>query len=245
MRSAKINRPEPIAHLLRYSTILFDFDHTLFDSDGSESSAFAHALDQSGIPNTAEMFENYQRINLALWKQVELGLLEPAVVGTRRFEEFVGQMGLDANPGDMAYTFGRAMGAEGCLYPGVREILEKLADVASLALITNGIGAIQRARIDRLAIADYFDAIVISGEVGTSKPGSAIFELVFAELGNPPKETAVIIGDSLNSDIKGGSDFGIDTVWYNSNGALAGPDDRITHEIADLAELLPLSGYVA
>lgn len=223
-----------------YSTILLDFDHTLFDSDGSEASAFAHALERSGVPRAEGLYSTYQRINLGLWKQVEQGTLRPSVVGTRRFEDLVAEAGLVADPTELAYDFARAMGAEGCLYPGVREILDNLAEMASLALVTNGIGAIQRARIERLDIDQYFDAIVISGEVGTSKPGSRIFELAFSELGDPPKRTAVMVGDSLNSDIKGGADFGVDTVWFNPSAAEAGPDDRVTHEIVELEELLGL-----
>ena len=117
-----------------------------------------------------------------------------------------------------------------------REVLDSLAGTATLALITNGIGEVQRTRIERLAIEHYFDAIVISGEVGKAKPGTEIFDIVFERLDAPDKETALIIGDNLGSDIQGGINYGIDTCWYNpggrnSNGVTA------THEIVDLAAL--------
>jgi HAD superfamily hydrolase (TIGR01509 family) len=85
---------------------------------------------------------------------------------------------------------------------------------ATLALVSNGIGAVARAKVARLELDRYFAAIVISGEVGTAKPDAGIFDIVFDQLGNPDKATALMIGDSLTSDIAGGINYGIDTCWY-------------------------------
>ncbi len=110
-----------------------------------------------------------------------------------------------------------------------------MSHVATLALVTNGIGEVQRARIARTGIGPFFDAIVISGEVGTSKPGAAIFDLTFAELGNPERETTLMIGDNLSSDIVGGIDYGIDTCWYAP--ADTTTDLAVTHRIDNLLAL--------
>ena len=58
----------------------------------------------------------------------------------------------------------------------------------------------------------------ISEKLGSAKPSPVFFEKVAAEIKNFSKESTVIVGDSLTSDIAGGIAFGIDTVWYNPDG---------------------------
>lgn len=225
---------------MRYTTILLDLDHTLFDSDTSEATAFAVTMAHNGIPNTEDLQTSYREINLGLWAQVERGELKANEVALTRFEKLVEKESLDVDPRRLADDYKREMGANGDLYPGALEILERLSESATLALVTNGIGQIQRSRIDRLGIAGYFKTIVISGEVGVSKPGRVFFDLVFDNLANPPKGTVLMVGDSLSSDIRGGSDYGLETCWLNRNGSTRRPDDGVSFEIRDLSELIPI-----
>ena len=131
------------------------------------------------------------------------------------------------------------MGANGNLYPGAIDVLESLTEVASLALVTNGIGEVQRARLARLDLERYFDAVVISGEVGVAKPGPEIYDLVFKELGEPDKASTLMIGDSLSSDMAGGINYGIGTCWYAAHSDAETPAD-VDHRITSLDELLPI-----
>ena len=108
--------------------------------------------------------------------------------------------------------------------------------------MTNGLGEVQRARVERLGIGGFFDAIVISAEVGTAKPGTEIFDIVFEALDAPRKESTLMVGDSLSSDMQGGTNFGIATCWYNPKRQALRRDDLVSHEIQDLKELL---GFVA
>ena len=221
----------------RYATILLDLDHTLLDSDTSETTAFQVTLATFGAQDPASYRSTYDRINRALWERVEQGEVDPQHVKTARFEQLVAETGLVANPVDMAEVFANALGAHGELYPGARLALEQLAQTATLALVTNGLSEVQRSRIDRLDLERYFDAVVISAEVGTSKPGTDIFDIAFEELGNPARQSALMVGDSLTSDIQGGTNYGIATCWYNPHSKQAGPNDHITHEISRLDQL--------
>lgn len=223
---------------MQYTTFLLDLDHTLFDSDASEASAFASALACVGVEVSKTSSDTYRRINLALWAAVERHEITPQVVRTRRFELLVEELGLAADPLLMADTYVAGLAANGELYPGAREVIERLNEHASLALITNGLVEAQRGRVERLGIDPCFDAIVISAEVGTAKPGTDIFDIVFEQMGSPEKESALMVGDSLTSDIQGGTNYGIDTCWYNPNGKKAQSSDRVTHEIRELNELL-------
>jgi len=199
---------------MRYTTLLFDLDHTLFDFDASETAAFADTLARAGIVNPNGHRAAFGEINAALWVRVEGGELTPNQVGTMRFEQFVERLDIDADPQAMADDYVTGLGANGDLFPGARDLLEELAPHATLALVSNGIGAVARAKVARLELDGYFEAIVISGEVGTAKPDAGIFDIVFDQLGLPDKATALMIGDSLTSDIAGGVNYGIDTCWY-------------------------------
>ena len=222
---------------MRYSTLLFDLDHTLLDSDASEIAAYAHTMQLIGLADPDDHFERYLRINHGMWAAVERGEIQPSEVRHRRFEQFVHEIGIDADPMAMADAFVWGLGAYGELYDGARELLDHLAGSVRLAMITNGLSDVQRARLDRLDLAGYFDAIVISSEVGATKPRPEIFDIAFEQLGAPAKDTAVMIGDSLTSDIRGGSDYGIDTCWFNWRSEPVPSEFVITHQISRLDQL--------
>ncbi|MGI9585662.1 MAG: YjjG family noncanonical pyrimidine nucleotidase [Acidimicrobiia bacterium] len=223
---------------MTYTTILFDLDHTLLDTDASERSAFAETMSKFNGSSADPYHGAYRRINRRLWDQVERGITTPDEVRTERFRQLVAETDLDASPHDMANHFAEGLGAHGSLFEGARSVLDHLMKRVTLALVTNGIGQVQRTRIDRLGIDKYFAAIVISGEVGAAKPGSAIFEMTFGDLGDPPKETVLMIGDSLTSDIQGGINYGIDTCWYNPHRHPAPNEINPTFEITALKDLV-------
>jgi len=226
---------------MRYTTLLFDLDNTLFDAQTAELLAFDHALNAGGIRSPRQYLPTYVEINDALWAAVERQEITPNQVQARRFADLVEAAELDADPGVLADEFVAGMGGFGDLYPGAREVLERLSSAATLALLTNGLGEIQRARIERLGLQSLFAAIVISGEVGTAKPGTKIFDLVFEALNQPAKRSALMIGDSLSSDIAGGDNYGISTCWYNPHRKPAGSHATVDHEIVSLDELPELA----
>lgn len=227
---------------MAYSHLLFDFDHTLFDSDASEVAAFDDTMRSFGLDDPAPHFPTYQRINMALWTAAQNGEFPVTEVRNRRFVDFTAEIGLDADTAAMADYFGVAMGANGDLYPGARDLLEQLAESHTLSMVTNALSEVQRARLERLGIANYFATIVISAEVGAVKPHPEIFDITFDRLGRPAKTEALMIGDSLSSDIRGGAAFGIDTCWFNRHGADARDNPDITHTIGALSELPALVG---
>ncbi len=225
-----------------YATLLLDLDHTLFDSDASEALAFAQALATVGVDQPARYFPTYDAINRGLWAAVERGELPTAAIKLVRWERLVAATELDADPQVLAEAFLIGMGQHGELYPGARDVLATLAARADLALglVTNGLAEVQRARIARLELDAYFDAVVVSSEVGVAKPAPAIFDVAFAQLDDPPRASAVMVGDSLTSDLRGGRAAGIATCWFNPHGKPAADRALIDHEIAALTELLAL-----
>ena len=225
---------------MAYQTFLLDLDHTLFDTEASETVAFEQTVLAAGVPQATVHFATYRRINLELWSAMERGELHPGIIRNLRFERFVAECDLDADPEQMANDFVAGLGAYGDLYDGAREVLEQLSAKTSVALVTNGFSEVQRSRIARLGLDDYFDAVAISAEIGTGKPDTGIFDFVFESLGEPSRETAVMVGDNLSADIAGGANYGIATCWYNPGSVAATSEHRIDHEVSDLQELLSL-----
>lgn len=222
---------------MRYPTLLFDLDHTLLDSDESERLAYAFTMETIGLDDPPSHFDRYVAINRAMWRSVELGELQPGEVRHRRFDAFNDAVGIDADAHEMADLFVDGLSRFGELYDGAREVLDSLAGRAEMALVTNGLSRVQRSRIDRLGIGALFTAVVISEEVGVTKPRREIFDVAFSGLGDPDPNGALMIGDSLTSDMAGGSNAGIDTCWYNPHGAARNGDVEPTHEIDSLRGL--------
>ena len=221
---------------MRYSTILFDLDNTLYDSDIAADIAFETTLASVGVLPTPDLLDTFVAINVDLWGKVEQGVLTPNEVRSLRFAQLIERGGFAADPEAMGDAYVLGLGSNGELYDGALAMLAEVAMDASLGLVTNGIGEVQRMRVARTDIGRYFDAIVISGEVGVAKPGAEIFDIAFEQLGHPDKASTIIVGDSLSSDMRGGIDYGIATCLYAPNGSPE-TDLPITHRITDLTEI--------
>ena len=123
---------------------------------------------------------------------------------------------------------------------GAQEVLDALRAKYRFAILTNGLQSVQRNRLAHSAIKNDIVALVISEEIGFAKPERGFFDAAFARIGNPPKERALMIGDSLSSDIQGASDYGIDSCWYNPDRQARPASPAITYEITHLRELIAL-----
>ncbi|MEM7094398.1 MAG: YjjG family noncanonical pyrimidine nucleotidase [Actinomycetota bacterium] len=212
-----------------YTTVLFDLDNTLFDFAASEEVAFADCATAAGLPAAAEVFARYKVINSALWAQVEDGSMSPSDAGRIRFERLLDEFGGhgELSPAELGELFQQRLGVHGELYPDAAALLDALVDKVKLALVTNGLTDVQRAKVARLDLERWFPVITISDEVGVAKPDPAIFDLTFDALEVQDRSRALMIGDSLGGDIGGAHAAGIASCWFNPAG-LALPDGRTT-----------------
>lgn len=120
----------------------------------------------------------------------------------------------DALAVELARFFERDRRTRHVVFPESRRVLEELKKDYRLALITNGATDIQRDKIHGSNLADFFDTVIISGEVGFGKPNPKLFQMALDRLAVTPSES-VMIGDSLRRDIGGARDVGIQTIWVN------------------------------
>ncbi len=224
----------------KYHTIIFDIDDTLMDFSISEHAALHNAFTEYEMPTGfIDMHDSYRAISRILWNDLELGKISLNELGVERFRRLFLEHGTDKDPQAFSSSYLRYLGNETHLMEGAIEALEGLTG-CRLAIMTNGFGDVQKARLQNSPIGSLFEEIIISEEAGFQKPDPGIFDYAFSKLGNPSKEHTIIVGDSLTSDIQGGINFGIDTVWFNPKGKANAGGITPTYEIRDLLEVIDI-----
>jgi len=120
------------------------------------------------------------------------------------------------------------------------ELLEALHTRYELYLATNGTPEVQNSRIESAGIARYFQNIFISEQMGAYKPSPAFFHACFAAIPDFDAAEAMMVGDSLTSDIRGARNVGLRSCWYNPHYLPPRPDIPADYTIGALPELPPL-----
>jgi len=222
-----------------YLWLLFDADGTLFDYNRAEAAALQSAFALLHLDFSDGYLDTYRRINHALWQALEKKQITPEVLQVRRFELLLQALGLAGSPARLSNLYLEQLGLCTELIEGAYEVLQRLQRTSRIAVVTNGLQAVQRSRLARSRIRDFVSELIISEEIGAAKPQVEFFDAAFARLGHPSKREALIIGDSLSSDIQGGINYGLDTCWFNP-GATRRPHgpEQITYEIRPLRQLL-------
>ncbi len=188
---------------MAYTWLLFDADGTLFDYDRAEAAAMQATFGDFGLPYTPVTLESYHEINSGYWKQFERGEVSIPILIVGRFADLFARLGLVADPSLANEHYLDNLSRQVFLISGAEAVIPALAAKYHLAVLTNGVARVQRGRLARSPIGKYFEVLVISEEVGASKPGREYFTAAFALLGNPPKDEVLMIGDNPSSDIAG------------------------------------------
>ncbi len=224
---------------MKYKLVLLDADGTLFDFDTAEKQAFEKTFKQFGInENLERLHKEYEIINMAIWRDFEQKKITSKKLRIERFQRFFAKENLDLDPKVISPIYLKNLSKGTHLLPGAKEIVSFLFGKCELALATNGLADVQNPRFADSDLAKFFEHIFISEEIGHPKPDPEFFEHIFEKL--PHKDSTIIIGDNLTSDIKGGNDFGIDTCWFNPNKCTNESGIVPTFEISNLRELRSL-----
>ncbi|HIW84715.1 MAG TPA: YjjG family noncanonical pyrimidine nucleotidase [Candidatus Dorea gallistercoris] len=217
--------------------IFFDLDNTLFDFDKAEARAVSHTLRELGIEPTPAVIRRYSELNQEQWKLLELGRLTRREVKLRRYQLLFDELHVDCPAAIAARIYETQLGIGHYFMEGAPKLLEALYGNYLLYLVTNGTASVQKSRLESAGIKRYFEAVFISEEMGADKPSIAYFDACFSRIPAFRKDDAVIIGDSLTSDIKGGINAGIRTIWFNPGGAENPADIRPDFEIRSLNQI--------
>ena len=121
--------------------------------------------------------------------------------------------------------------------PGAEEAVEALSKKYRLFLASNGTASVQKGRMTSANLYRFFEKVFVSQEIGHNKPSKAYFDACFAQIPGFDRSKAMIVGDSLTSDIRGGNNAGIKTCWVNPNHAPGNPEIHVDYEIEALHQL--------
>lgn len=217
-------------------TILWDLDNTLLDFNKAEKIAVSKTLEYFKIPAEEKTLRRYSQLNLQQWKLLEQGKLTREEVKLRRFELLFQELETDQSAKEAAKMYETLLAQGHYFMEGAEELLETLYGRYDMYLVTNGTLSVQRGRLKSSGIGKYFKDIFISEEVGYNKPSIEYFNCCFAKIPDFSKETAIIIGDSLTSDIQGGINAGIRTLWFHPEGETA-ENIKPDYEVTALAQI--------
>ncbi len=225
--------------------VLFDLDDTLFDFHKAEKIALTKTLVHFGIDPTEETLALYSTINAAHWKRLELGEISREEVKVGRYRELFKTIGVECDPVKATAYYESMLAIGHYFMPGAPELLEELYGKYRLYIVSNGTAKVQEGRIGSSGIAKYMDGIFISQILGANKPDKQFFDICFAEIPDFSLSETVIIGDSLSSDIKGGINAGITTVWFNPKGIENDSDIKPDYTIKELSEVPGLLSQIS
>lgn len=225
--------------------VLFDLDDTLFDFHKAEKIALTKTLVHFGIDPTEETLALYSAINAAHWKRLELGEISREEVKVGRYRELFKTIGVECDPVKATAYYESMLAIGHYFMPGAPELLEELYGKYRLYIVSNGTAKVQEGRIGSSGIAKYMDGIFISQVLGANKPDKQFFDICFAEIPDFSLSETVIIGDSLSSDIKGGINAGITTVWFNPKGIENDNDIKPDYTIKELSEVPGLLSQIS
>lgn len=217
--------------------VFLDLDDTILDFHRTERAALTKALLECGIPPTEAVLSRYHQIDRQHWQRLERGELTHTQVQEGRFRVLLTELGAALDPAEVNRRFRENLCGEQYFLPQAREAVERLRQNHRLFLASNGTAAVQHARLTGAGLYPYFEQVFISEEIGFNKPSREFFDACFARIPGFDKSSAIMVGDSLTSDILGGKNAGITTVWVNPERRLPHPEIVPDYEIESLAQL--------
>ena len=217
--------------------LLWDIDGTLLDFNASERAGIRNTFSDFGLGEcTDEMLSVYSRINNKHWEMLERGECTKHETMVQRFVEFFALYGIETDVEAFNDTYQRRLPETIVFRPHAWETVTALSGRYRQACITNGNLPVQLRKLRDSGLIRVFDRVFISDEVGCEKPSTAFFSAVLLAMDCSPDE-ALVIGDSLSSDILGANRSGIPCVWYNPEGKPQKPGIRADRIISDLDEI--------
>ncbi len=201
--------------------VFFDLDHTIWDFEKNSQEALVEIflLHASiiGDVDYHKFYPKYKVINEQYWDKYRKNQVTKDELRIGRFREAFSHFGYD-----LEYSFLDQFAKDYLarspfktnLFNGSFELLDYLSAKYSLHIITNGFKDVQYIKLRESKLKDYFDVVVCSDEIGVKKPNPAIFEFAL-ESSNAKANESIMIGDCLESDVKGALAVGMHAAWFN------------------------------
>ena len=217
--------------------LFLDLDDTILDFHKAERLALSKTIRQFGVEPTEAVLARYHVINKWHWEQLEQGKLTRDEVLQNRFGVLFAELGVDADKAVCAKAYEKNLSIGHYFLPGAEETVDRLSKKYRLFLASNGTASVQKGRMTSANLYRFFEKVFVSQEIGHNKPAKAYFDACFSQIPGFDPQKAIIVGDSLSSDILGGKNAGILTCWVNPAHAPARVDIQPDYEIEALPQL--------
>ena len=223
--------------------LLLDLDDTILDFHKAERIALSKTIREFGLEPTEEVLSCYHVINKWHWEQLEKGVMTRAEILVNRFAVLFEKQGIAVDAAACAKAYEKNLSIGHYFLPGAEAAVDSLSKKYRLFLVSNGTASVQKGRMTSANLYRFFEKVFVSQEIGHTKPSKAYFDACFARIPDFDPEKAIIVGDSLSSDIQGGINAGIKTVWINPDHKPCGdikPDYELEalHQLPALLETL-------
>ena len=217
--------------------LFLDLDDTILDFHKAERLAISRTFRSFGLEPTEQVLERYHVINRLHWERLERGELTRDQVLTGRFQMLFEELGIPAQPQAIAKGYEHNLGLGHYFLPGAKEALDTLRGKYRLFLASNGTASVQHSRLTSAGLYPYFEEVFVSQDLGANKPSRAFFDACAARIPGYDPRKALMVGDSLTSDILGGINAGMKTCWVCPRGAQGRPDIVPDYRIEALSQL--------
>ena len=217
--------------------LFLDLDDTILDFHKAERIALSKTLAGFGLEPTEEVLARYHVINRLHWERLERGELTRDQVLEGRFRVLFTELGHPVDAVAVTRCYERNLGIGHYFLPGAQEAVQRLHEKYRLFLASNGTASVQHARLTSAGLYPVFEKVFVSQELGFNKPSIEFFNACTRQIPGYDPKKAMMVGDSLTSDIQGGINAGMATCWVNPTHAPGRPDIRPNYEIGALSEL--------
>lgn len=222
---------------MKYTTLLFDLDDTLLDFGKAEDNAINKLLTKYNIPVTEENKRLYVKLNKAKWTALEKGEITRKQLFSTRFSEYFATLGVEADGIKANEEYILFLGQGHFLIDGALDVCRELHKKYAMYIITNGAKKAQEGRLTDSPLMEYFNGVFISEEIGFDKPKNEYFDFVYKNITEKDKSKTLVIGDSLNSDIAGALNYGVECCWVNRGEP---ETTAATYTVKNIRELLSI-----
>lgn len=221
--------------------LFFDLDHTLWDFDRNSEVAFETIFKEHNFPFSTKAFlQHYVPRNQHYWKLYQVNKISHEELRFYRLNDVFDILNVKVEKeivNQISEDYITHLPNSNHLFDGAVEVLEYLQPKYNLHIITNGFHFVQDKKMKNSNIDHYFTTITNSELAGVKKPHPNIFEFALS-LAKASKEESLMIGDSLEADVEGALNFGIDALFFNPDGVEASKEIKQINHLLELKKII-------
>ena len=208
---------------MRYKDLFIDFDDTLYDTHGNAVIALSETFEafhlERWFPDPQVFYDAYWMANIDLWSRYSKGEIDRPFLIVERFRRPLSEgKGLEVTKElclEMSDRFLDFCSSKPGVVEGAHELMDYLKQKGyRMHMTSNGFHEVQYKKLEACGLRDYFDMIILSEDAGVNKPSPLYFDYALRQSG-ASRETTLMIGDNLQTDILGAMNAGFDAMLFN------------------------------